>query len=178
MAYSTGNLGTSDGHKGEVITGVAAGSASYHGELKSEGRPFVGFHTLVTSSQPGLHFAFLLDVAKQSSRVTGKRFALEDGEEADVLNFFMVGAGCYRRLNWQNCAGIGQGTVNVNTPNERRDFGTWNYHWLTYYGFADRMKAFLHGRYAGQVEIKSKGREADIGFKSLALGFAYSLSSS
>jgi hypothetical protein len=66
------------------------------------------------------------------------------------------------------CGGIGQGTVNVNGDDNRRDYGTWNYQTSLRFFPYKGLSVGLLGKYVGRVEQQVNGRDSQFTFMSLA----------
>ena len=123
--------------------------------LRSERLPVRGFVAVEAMFTGGAH--------------TQQAFPFAPGEALQVRAFLFIPQGCWQptaSLLW--CAGIGQGTVNVNGERERRDYGTWNYQSSLRIFPYEGLSVGLVGKYIGQVEQQVEG--VDSAFSLLTLG--------
>lgn len=99
---------------------------------------------------------------------TQQAFPFAPGEDLAVRAFLFIPQGCWQptgSLLW--CAGIGQGTVNVNGEQERRDYGTWNYQSSLRFFPRDGLSVGVMGKYVGQVEQQVRGEDSAFSFVTL-----------
>lgn len=110
-----------------------------------------------------------IDVFWTGATHRGDVFPYPAGAELDVLGFLFIPHLCWRPA-WPvaACGGIGQGTVNVNAPRDRRDWGTWNYQLRVEAEPVEHLSVFALGKYVGQVEQQVAGRDG--AFALLMLG--------
>ncbi len=110
-----------------------------------------------------------IDTFWTSATHRGGRFDYPRGAEVDVLGFLFIPHLCWRpELPLTACAGLGQGTVNVNAARDRRDWGTWNYQLQVDLALGEYASAFVLGKAVGQVEQETDGQPA--AFSILMLG--------
>ncbi len=101
----------------------------------------------------------------------GSAFPFDQGAELRVLSFLFVAHLCARPdAPVSLCLGLGEGTVNVNEPGDRRDFGTWNY--LARLDVEPWRGLVLsgQGRFIGRVEQQVAGVDSQFSFWTAQLG--------
>ena len=106
----------------------------------------------------------------------GSDFAFPEGASLRVLSFLFVAHLCWRPTErLQGCLGLGEGTVNINAPRDRRDFGTWNYAAQLDLELTERLALVTTGRFIGSVEQQIAGRDAAFSLytATAGLGWAY-----
>ena len=123
---------TSPAVAGEYSAGY--GVAAFHGDLsKDQSAPvasfqmrfFSHFQNEETRSAPG--FAGF-EVVLANTVHNGHFFPYRDNAHLSLLGFFMTPGICVDTVPILNiCASIGIGTLNLNSKNNRQDYGTWNY---------------------------------------------------
>lgn len=91
----------------------------------------------------------------------GVAFPFPEGADLKVLSFVFVANLCWRSLPaLEGCLGLGEGTVNINAPGNRRDFGTWNYAAELAWSPVPRLSVVGRGRFIGSVEQQVDGEDA------------------
>lgn len=99
-----------------------------------------------------------IDVMWTATTHTGSHFRYPAGADLRVLAFLFRLNTCWMPTErFDVCLGLGQGTVNVNAPKDRRDWGTWNYQVQTDYALTDSISVFLLGQSIGEVEQEIAG---------------------
>jgi hypothetical protein len=102
---------------------------------------------------------------------SGVDFPFPAGAKLNILAFLFVPTLCYLPTDaFDVCAGIGQGTVNVNSGDNRRDYGTWNYQAIARYYVAPQAYVQLLGKYVGRVEQRESGKNSYFSFAGLGIG--------
>lgn len=157
-------------------THATSGGALWHGSLNDESaRPYYGVNlNWLAAVTETAGVGFQIDYSKTSLNNKGSGFALESEEDLSVSTIAFIPSFCHLATKVQLCGGIGQGTVNVNGSEERRDFGSWTYTAAAKF-FWDQYSIMTMARYVGQIEEESDGLEREMGFKSVAVGIGYSL---
>jgi hypothetical protein len=88
----------------------------------------------------------------------GSAFPFDGGAELNVLGFLFMANLCGRPdVPVSGCLGLGNGTVNVNEPGDRRDYGTWNYLARVDVEPWRGLVLTAQGRYIGRVEQQVAG---------------------
>jgi hypothetical protein len=163
-------------------TGAAA--ADFHGELSHErARPsyFVGARYAPVSEEGGSStWAGLgFDVLSSSVHQRHDAFPYETDQRLDVLAFLVLPHVCHGTDGLALCGGIGLGTVNVNSPANRQDYGTWHYEASARLPLAAlgrdgtgraAWNAELVAKYVGKVEQRVEERDAAFWLIAYGLG--------
>jgi len=90
----------------------------------------------------------------------GDRFPFPADADLRVLSFLFVANLCYRPGESHGlglCLGLGEGTVNINAPEDRRDYGTWNYRAGVDLALTDHLLLTANARFIGSVEQQVGG---------------------
>jgi hypothetical protein len=155
---------------------ATSGGALWHGSLKDEAaRPFYGLNlSWLAAVTTAFGVGFQIDYSKTSLSNNGAGFTLESEKDLDVSTISFIPSLCHLASKMQLCGGIGQGTVNVNGTEERRDFGSWTYTAAAKF-FWDQYSFMTMARYVGQIEETTAEGDREMGFKSLGIGIGYSL---
>lgn len=91
----------------------------------------------------------------------GERFPYPADSALDVLGFLFIPHLCWLPTESAAvCAGLGQGTVNVNADRDGRDWGTWNYQLQIDVALTDHLSAVAVGKVVGRVEQLVDGRHS------------------
>lgn len=91
----------------------------------------------------------------------GQDFPFPEDADLRVLSFVFVANLCWlSRPALEGCLGLGEGTVNINAPGNRRDFGTWNYAAELAWSPVPRLSVVGRGRFIGSVEQEVEGEDA------------------
>lgn len=152
---------------------IESGYARAHGSMANDSQPFSSVLTHTTTDSDFLQIGMLIDITSFNSFFKNSNFEFSVKEPVSILSFSFAGTGCHPTDKVDLCLGLGQGTVNVNSQKRRRDFGSWNYHFFSFFHINDYASAFLHTRYVGQVEIEDNGKKAEFGYKTVGLGISY-----
>lgn len=159
------------------ILHYSAGVAGFTGNLSSERDSL--FHDFQISflhqSNQKIEGHLSFDVMTLSTVHTGKTFPFDSGVNLRLLNFFMIPSICYRFVDhFRSCAGIGIGTVNVNSETQRRDYGSWNYQIQAQYFLYDAWSIQALVKYVGEVEQTVAGAASQFGFYAFGIGLGWS----
>ena len=147
-----------------------AGVASFIGDLRGPDPLFVNDVQIkvlhMSALEDRLRFHMAIDVLFMGARAEGGAFAgYDDGAELRVLSFLFIPSVCGVPVpSIQVCAGIGQGTVNVNAEGDRRDWGTWNYQLQVDYAPLPWLQLIALGKYVGAVEQEVRGVDSQFSF--------------
>jgi hypothetical protein len=157
---------------------IAGGQAALHGDLsKDQTVPVFALQwrkqeaadpgSASLSWRPYYGFEVLHGTAK-----AGKTdFPYDEGASLRFLGFFMTPGLCVQReLPLAACAGIGIGTLNVNSPDNRQDYGTWNYELAIRYPLTESVLMRLAGKKVGDVEQTRQGSASHFWLTSILLG--------
>ena len=148
----------------------SAGIASFIGDLRGPEPVFVQdiqakvLH--VSTLEDHLRYYLAIDVLITGAQAEGGAFlGYPDGAELDVLSFLFIPMVCGApNAALQVCGGIGQGTVNVNAENDRRDWGTWNYQAQIDVSPWPWLQLFALGKFVGAVEQQVDGVDSEFSF--------------
>ena len=159
---------------GEIATSYSR--ARFLGDLSTEkSAPLYGFHFRHWHEPQGLSpllnlkAGLSLDVLSIKTRHDGNVFPYRQDEEIRILAFLFLPTVCLHsnNLDMQVCGAIGQGTVNVNTDDNRQDYGTWNYQADLKWG--QEIMIGLMTKFVGKVEQRVEGRDSEFSFASLGV---------
>lgn len=115
-----------------------------------------------------------VDVLTLRATHDGSDFPYEPDQDLRVLSFLFIVHGCYEPAPVRVCAGLGEGTVNVNSATSGRDYGTWNYHLQVDYLLPwAGLSVFGVGRFVGSVEQVVQGSEASFSFWTAGAGVGW-----
>lgn len=91
-----------------------------------------------------------------------------------MLSFLFVANLCWRALPaLEGCLGLGEGTVNINAPGNRRDYGTWNYAAEIDWNPLSRLWVVARGRFIGRVEQQVEGVDSEFSMYTATGGLAW-----
>jgi hypothetical protein len=116
-----------------------------------------------------LQIGLSLDVLSTKTHHDGNVFPYRQDDEIRILAFLFLPTACLRYigLDIQACGGIGQGTVNVNTSENRQDYGTWNYQLDLKWGHD--IVIGLMTKFVGKIEQRVEGKDSEFSFESLGV---------
>jgi hypothetical protein len=104
----------------------------------------------------------------------GDAFPFPEDADLKLLSFLFVANLCWRPVpSLEGCLGLGEGTVNINTPGHRRDYGTWNYAAEIDWNPIARLSVVARGRFIGAVEQQVEGVDADFSLYTATAGVAW-----
>jgi hypothetical protein len=154
-----------------------SGMANFQGNLSSatnERMNAFGFgHRDIVQSNFAT-FGLGFDVLTTSTRHEANGFSFADEEELNLLVFQLMPSVCAERWHdVRTCFALGLGTVNVNSPKDRQDFGSWHYEWSVDWRAIDEMSIGFVTKYVGKVEQRMDGEDAEFWFWNYALGITY-----
>lgn len=140
--------------------------------------PVLDFQIKTLFYKNGAFMSYLaIDVLTLSTINQSERFLFASDANLRVLAFLFIPHVCYLAASQHVsiCGGIGQGTVNVNSDSNRRDYGTWNYQVQVDYYVADGWSVGLQAKYVGRVEQEIDGVDSFFTFVTagLSVGWMY-----
>ena len=118
--------------------------------------------TLYVRSRSGRLSGHLsIDTLWTHTQHDGEQFPFPADAQLKVLSFLFVANLCWQPVQaLSGCLGLGEGTVNVNAPQHRRDYGTWNYAAELDWRLASGLSLVARGRFIGRVEQQVDGVNA------------------
>lgn len=104
----------------------------------------------------------------------GTAFPFDTDADLRILGFLFVANLCARPdAPLAVCLGLGEGTVNVNEPGDRRDYGTWNYLARLDVEPWKGLVLTAQGRFIGQVEQQVAGVDSQFSFWTAQAGVGW-----
>ena len=155
----------------------AVGESSFHGNFSSTPSALnyeIQFQTLFFESS-FLSIEGFLSIEAMFLQVDlqpSGGFHFSANEKTKVNTFLFAPTVCNSGV-FQVCLGLGQGTVNVNQAQTRRDYGTWNYRALLRYKVMEGLRIFVQGKYVGEVEIEDGALASDFSVLPISTGLVY-----
>ena len=154
------------------------GKANFAGDLSKDESNLHNFQILTLFGHANKWpLKYYLSIDSISTKVThvGQKFPFPEKATLKILAFLFVANLCHdkEQLKWQFCAGLGQGTVNVNADHVRSDYGSWNYQLQLNYLYRPDFYFFTQTKYIGKVEIENNGVNGAFGFYTYTLGLGY-----
>lgn len=155
---------------------ISYSRAKFLGDLSTEkSAPLYGFHLRhwlepqALSPLLDLRTGLSLDILSVKTRHDGNVFPYRQDDEIRILAFLFLPTFCLHSndLDLQLCGAIGQGTVNVNTSDNRQDYGTWNYQADLKWGH--EITIGLMTKFVGKVEQRVEGKDSEFSFESLGI---------
>lgn len=148
---------------------LSAGSAAFIGDLSDDkGTAVVDLQLellFVRSPRLPLSGFLAIDALFTSTSHTGADFPYAAGADLTIRGFLFIPHLCgHLGPVVDVCGGIGQGTVNVNSTGQRRDWGTWNYQLMARFHLWKGLSAALIAKYVGKVEQEVNGVGSDFSF--------------
>jgi hypothetical protein len=128
----------------------------------------------ILSDNKFLKWGFKFDVLGAKLRHDGNRFPFESKAKLEVLCFLLQPIICTETGDTQFCTGLGVGNVNVNSAQDRRDYGSWHYEASIRHQIYGPFSIEAITKYVGKVEQRVKGVEAEFSFVTYAAGIAVS----
>ena len=158
---------------------ASAGVAGLVGDLGSQaGHPVwdIEISTLYRYSKGGHLGGYLgIDLLSFSATQESDGFYYDPGQ-VDILSFLFIANLCsIGHRHWEACIGLGEGTVNVNSGENRGDFGTWNYHLRAAWLLRSDLSIVATSRFVGRVEQEKDGVPSSFSYWTTQLGLKYSL---
>ena len=104
------------------------------------------------------------------------KFPFPQKESLGTVIFLLdVGACYFQPMTVRYCAHIGQGTVNINHNDSRRDYGTWTYALMAEQNIGPDWSLQFFLRYIGRVEqrLSSVDSEFSMGTYGVAMSFGF-----
>jgi len=153
------------------------GVANFAGDLSDgtgEGMAAYGFGDREIVESALASFGLWFDVLTTSTRHHAQGFPYQDEEKLNLLVFQLMPSMCVNK--WENvrsCFSLGLGTVNVNSPKDRQDYGSWHYEWSADWRFMESVSVGFVTKYVGKVEQRRSGDDAEFWFWNYALGVSY-----
>lgn len=150
------------------------GGSKFHGDLSrdsfrpthllSVGWPFYQFENKS-------YYAYLqTELGMTNTAHDGLDFPYGPKASLRILHFLFIPTICKVWTRTHLCGGIGQGTVNVNSHGNRRDYGTWNYVAALKYQIHKDLYALLSTKYVGKVEQQVAGKDTFFSYSTYLLG--------
>ena len=148
---------------------LSAGSGAFIGDLSNEkGTTVVDLQLellFVRANTLPLSGFLTINALFTSTHHTGSQFPYDDNAELTIRSFLFIPHLCGHLGDAvEFCGGIGQGTVNVNSEGQRRDWGTWNYQLMARFHLWKGVSAALIAKYVGKVEQEVDGVGSDFSF--------------
>jgi hypothetical protein len=140
----------------------AAGVSGFIGDLsESQGRltQEVYVNTLfVENRNTTLSGHLSMGMLTTNTHHDGDAFPFQPDTELKVLGFLFLAHLCAHPVDrLRGCLALGEGTVNVNESDNRRDYGTWNYATQAGFMLTERVSVVATGRLIGSIEQRFAG---------------------
>jgi hypothetical protein len=153
----------------------STGNAEFHGAIQA--KESAVFHDLQWGTLKNSIFndtstvELMIDVFWLNFDFENNAFGFSQNDSARILSFLFIPTFCY--MGWGKmsaCAGVGQGTVNLNSSDEQRDYGTWNYQLLIQSHLTEKWTAHFLYKYVGNVEQTVANHYSHFSISALGLG--------
>lgn len=148
---------------GATQISIGSGATVFHGDLSSQAAA-VSYGALLreTGSKPddAAKVSWFTGFEIFSSETThdGSRFPFVEQARLSLLGFFISPGLCLGLDLTDICGALGIGTLNVNSRNNRQDYGTWNYQIDAKYWLSERFFGQIAAKKIGDVEQTVGGR--------------------
>jgi hypothetical protein len=115
-----------------------------------------------------------LDVFNMAGTAVDTEFNYSEGSQLQYLGFFITPTTClFYEMENKVCLGVGMGTLNVNSSENRSDFGTWNYQVDYQHNFSNKIFLKIISKYIGRVEQRIEGDDSEFWLSVATLGLGY-----
>jgi len=152
---------------------LETGRSHFFGDLTSDSSaPTIAFSTRITESKKIARIGLGIHIVHVKTHHSGENFPFIHEDKLAILSFLFTPVICSPGKLYV-CGAIGNGTVNVNSINNRQDYGSWNYHSLVSYKFLARWSASFGAKYIGRVEQQINGKDAYFSFVSVLAGITF-----
>ncbi len=113
------------------------------------------------------------DYLKTSVRHDEQYFPHPEHTELAISCVLIMPIVCESAGNFETCAGLGLGTVNVNSKDVRQDYGSWHYEVSGRWFFHQHWALTAFTKYVGWVEQRNFGVDSEFAFLTYGAGVGY-----
>lgn len=163
---------------------AAAGQGQLHGDVSSHGPGFPVF-SLHSRKVPRRRLTMFgpvertrvgigIDVLSAQFRINSTPFPFDEGNYVNIVGLYLTPTTCfYSHTDYRVCLGIGLGSLNLSSKDNRQQYGSWNFQIDLHHQFMPDFFVKAIWKSIGDISQRVAGRPASFGLQTFSVGIGF-----